>query len=178
MIVRLLVAVFGLATVAALVSGCDPLGRPSLESAFGARVLDGRLHVWTGAPCHDVIEFGLTFDDNKQDTRAELLMNAPNDVGVDLEHFTLGDQVPGLKLTKPLPPNFDWRKAESVRITVHGKVTGGWGTTTQLPEVIKGSAEHPDDTYWFEGIGWLNPEQVAKQDGKTFLTTCTPSPKP
>ena len=78
MIVRLLVAVFGLATVAALVSGCDPLGRPSLESAFGARVLDGRLHVWTGAPCHDVIEFGLTFDDNKQDTRAELLMNAPN----------------------------------------------------------------------------------------------------
>jgi hypothetical protein len=175
MIQRVLATLSVLAVVAVLVA-CDPLGRPSLESAFGARVLDGKLYIWTGAPCHDVVEFGLTFDDNKQDSRAELLMNAPNDVGVDLEHFTLGDQVPGLKLTKPLPPNFDWRKAESVRITVHGKVTGGWGTTTELAEVIKGSPEHPDDTYLFQGIGWLNPEEVAKQDGKTFLTTCTPDP--
>ena len=164
-----------LAAVAVL-AACDPLGRPSLESAFGARVLDGKLHIWTGSTCHDVIEFGLTFDPYKQDARAELLMKAPNDVGVDVEYFTLGDQVPGLKLTQPLPPNFDWRSAESVRITVHGNKTGGWGDTTELAEVIKNSAEHPDDTYWFQGVGWLNPDEVKKQDGKTFLATCTPSP--
>ena len=119
-----------LAAVAVL-AACDPLGRPSLESAFGARVLDGKLHIWTGSTCHDVIEFGLTFNPYKQDARAELLMKAPNDVGVDVEYFTLGDQVPGLKLTQPLPPNFDWRSAESVRITVHGNKTGGWGDTTE-----------------------------------------------
>jgi hypothetical protein len=79
-------------------------------------------------------------------------------------------------VTKPLPPNFDWRAAEAVRISVDSGKTGGWGTTTQLAEVIKGSPEHPDDTYWFQGIGWLSPDEVAKQDGKTFLTTCTPSP--
>ncbi len=50
-------------------------------------------------------------------------------------------------------------------------------TTTELAEVIKGSAEHPDDTYWFQGVGWLNPAQVKKQDGKTFLATCTDSPQ-
>ena len=77
-------------TAATLVSACDPLGRPSLESAFGA---------------------------------------------------------------------------------------GGWGSTTQLAEVIKGSAEHPDDTYWFQGVGWLNPAQVKEQDAKTFLATCTDSPQ-
>jgi hypothetical protein len=174
--IRRLFATLSVLAAAVVLVACDPLGRPSLESAFGARVLDGTLHIWTGAPCHDVIEFGLTFDDNDANTRAELLMKAPNDVGVDLEHFTLGEVVPGLKLATPLPPNFDWRSAETVRITVHGKVTGGWGTTTQLAEVIKGSAEHPDDTYWFDGIGWLNPDEVAQKDGKTFLSTCTPSP--
>ncbi len=58
-----------------------------------------------------------------------------------------------------------------------GDEKGGWGSTTQLAEVIKGSAEHPDDTYWFQGVGWLNPAQVKEQDAKTFLATCTDSPQ-
>ena len=58
-----------------------------------------------------------------------------------------------------------------------GGEKGGWGSTTQLAEVIKGSAEHPDDTYWFQGVGWLNPAQVKEQDAKTFLATCTDSPQ-
>lgn len=173
MIRRLLAAV----AAAALVAACDPLGRPELDPAFGARVTDGALHIWTGAPCHKVIELGLTFDPY-QDDRAELMMKSPNDVGVDVEHFTLGEPVPGLEVTEPLPVDFDWQGAESVRISVRGSgETGGWGTTTYLADVIKGSAEHPEDTYFFQGVGWLNPAQVAERDGKTFLATCTPSPE-
>ena len=66
----------------------------------------------------------------------------------------------------------------AARISVRGGgEKGGWGSTTQLAEVIKGSAEHPDDTYWFQGVGWLNPAQVKEQDAKTFLATCTDSPQ-
>ena len=105
-------------------------------------------------------------------------MNAPAGVGVEVDYFTLGRPVPGLEVTGPLPLDFDWRNAESARISVRGSgETGGWGSTTQLAEVIKGSAEHPDDTYWFHGVGWLNPAQVTEQDGKTFLATCTDSPQ-
>ncbi|BBY26124.1 hypothetical protein [Mycolicibacterium sediminis] len=173
MIQRVLIAL----TAVAVLVACDPLGRPSLESAFGARVLDGNLHIWTGSTCHDVIGLGLTFDPNKQDTRAELMMTAPNRVGVDVDYFALGEPVRGLTVTQPLPPGFDWRRAEDVRINVDGITKGGWGDTTDLAEVIENSAAHPDDTYWFQGVGWLDPEEVARQDGKTFLATCTDSPE-
>ncbi len=177
MIARLFAAICGVMTAAVLVSACDPLGRPSLEPAFGARVLDGRLGIWTGSTCHDVTRLALTFDPNEDD-RAELVMSAPNDIGVDVDYFTLGRPVPGLEVTEPLPGGFDWRSAGSVRISIRGNgESGGWGTTTQLAEVTKGSAHHPDDTYWFQGVGWLNPDEVAEQDGKTFLATCTDSPQ-
>lgn len=178
MIARLLAMACGVAAAAVLVSACDPLGRPSLEPAFGARIVDGQLAIWTGSVCHDVIQLGLTFDPNKQDSRAELMMTAPGNVGVDVDHFILGQPVPGLQVTGPLPPDFDWRSAESVRIAVVGAgEKGGWGSTTQLAEVRDHSGEHPDDTYWFQSVGWLNPGEVAAQDGKKFLATCTDSPE-
>jgi hypothetical protein len=175
MIRGLLAVLSGLMAIA-LVSACDPLGRPELNPAFGARVTDGALHIWTGSLCHRVIELGLTFDPS-QDDRVEWMMKAPNSVGVDVERFTLGEPVPGLEVTQPLPANFDWRAAESVRITVTGGgETGGWGTTTKLADVINDSAQHPDDTYFFQGVGWLNPADVAAKDGKDFLATCTVKP--
>lgn len=165
-------------TAAVLVAACDPLGRPSLEPAFGARDDGGRLAIWTGSVCHDVISLGLTFDPNDQAKRAELEMTAPNGAGVDVERFTLGEPVPGLQVTKPLPAGFDWRSAGSVRISVvGGGEKGGWGSTTQIADVVKDSPEHPDDTYYFQHVGWLNPAEVAAQDGKTFLATCTDSPE-
>jgi hypothetical protein len=53
---------------------------------------------------------------------------------------------------------------------------GGWGSHTNLATVIGESGQHPEDTYWFQDVGWLNPAQVAAQDGKTFLATCTADP--
>lgn len=166
-----------LVAAAALVTACNPLGRPELDPAFGARVTDGALHIWTGSPCHKVIELGLIFDPYQED-RTELMMKATDPLGVDVEYVTLGEPAPGLIVAEPLPTDYDWRAAESVRITVRSSGdTGGWDTTTQLADVINGSTEHPQDTYFFQGVGWLNPAEVAAQDGKTFLATCTPNPR-
>lgn len=79
-------------------------------------------------------------------------------------------------MTTPLPPGVDWRKADAVRINVDGVETGGWGTTTELTEVIKEFPGHPDDTYRFQSVGWLDPDEVAARNGKTFPTTCTRAP--
>jgi hypothetical protein len=164
-----------LAAAAVSVScACDDLGRPSLNPAFGARDVGGQLHVWTGSTCHQVTELSLVFDPN-QDDRVELDMRAPGESGVDVDHFTVGEPVPGLTVTQPLPADFDWRSAESVRISVTS-ADGGWGTTTQLAEVREASSEHPADSYWFQDVGWLNPAEVSEQDGKTFLATCTSKP--
>ncbi|MUM20561.1 hypothetical protein FZI91_02430 [Mycobacterium sp. CBMA271] len=52
----------------------------------------------------------------------------------------------------------------------------GWGSSTDTAEFIDESPQHPDDTYWFQDVGWLNPSEVAAKDGKDFLATCTPDP--
>ncbi|MBS9533422.1 hypothetical protein KIH27_07435 [Mycobacterium sp. M1] len=101
-------------------------------------------------------------------------MSSQAEGGTEIEHFTLGGPYPaGLQVSQPLPEGFDWRAEKSM----HLSLTGGssqWGPMTDLAEVIKGSGQHPPDTYWFQDVGWLNPANVAAQDGKTFLGLCTP----
>ena len=87
-----------LAAVAVL-AACDPLGRPSLESAFGARVLDGKLHIWTGSTCHDVIEFGADIRPLQAGRSGRAADESTERRRGRRRYFTLGDQVPGLKLT-------------------------------------------------------------------------------
>jgi hypothetical protein len=163
------------AAVVSLVAGCDDgrydsaPGGAELKPAFGARVTDGQLRIWTGSECVGVTRFTLYF--SPPDTR--LVLEAASDQGVDVEYLALGGPYPaGLAVAEPLPADFDWRTAQEMRISVDSP-TNGWGTTTELAEVVDKSAEHSDDTYWFEGVGWLNPAQVAEQDGRTFLATCT-----
>lgn len=174
MITRLLVVVSLCTTIVMAVVGCDPLGRPSLTPAFGARTTDGQLRLWTGSPCHGVTQITLTFDPYGGD-RAEFVLAAPNELGIDLEYFTLGESLPGLQVAKPLPSGFDWQSAQTMRISLEGNDVQ-WGTTAYLDEAVKGSTEHPADSYWFQDVGWLDPGQVTAQDGKTFLGLCTPSP--
>jgi len=171
-------------SVVAATSACDDNGwkqtapfAPSLRPAFGARVTDDKLRIWTGSPCVRTTRFDLTFDANQSD-RAQLTLTAPGGVdgaGVEVEYLVLGGPYPGFDVTRALPAGFDWRKAETARIVINGPLAA-WGSTTNIAEVVKGSAEHPEDTYWFQDVGWLNPAQVAEQDGKTFLATCTPDP--
>lgn len=99
----------------------------------------------------------------------ELIARPP----VDVEFLTLGGPYPGLTVDEALPKGFDWRKYQSLRLILH---PGQWGPSTDLAPVINESAQHPDNTYWFQGVGWLNPADVAAKDGKTFLAVCTPDP--
>jgi len=144
---------------------------PSLRPAFGARVTDGRLHIWTGSRCVGVTRLALTFEPD----RTELVLTAPPQRPATVEHLTIGGPYPGLEVSEPLPDGFDWRKAESLRLSVYGGVDG-WGSYADITEVVEGSSDHPNDTYLFREVGWLSAADVAALDGKTFLATCTPDP--
>lgn len=165
--------------VFALVAGChggdawNPEAQvaPSLRPAFGARVTDGQLQIWTGSPCVGVTRLALTFEPD----RTELVLTAPTERPATVEHVTLGGPYPGLKVSEPLPEGFDWRNTDSVRISVYGD-GDSWGSYANIADVVEGSEQHPNDTYLFEGVGWLDAAEVAAQDGKTFLATCTPDP--
>lgn len=147
---------------------------PSLRPAFGARVTDGQLRIWTGSPC-----VGTRFAFAFEPSRAELVLTSAVEKGAEVEYLPLGGPYPsGLVMSQSLPEGFDWRGQESMRISIYGGAYsyGGWGSTTDIAEVIQGSGQHPADTYWFQDVGWLNPAEVAAQDGKTFLATCSRDP--
>lgn len=143
-----------------LLAGCPNKApwTPSPPVAFGARVTDGRLQLWTGSRCVGVTRVNVDFEPR----RAKTVLVSRSPEGVEVDRLALGGPYPpGLTVAQPLPPGFDWRTEE----TVHFGTTRGssrWGTTTRLAEVIKGSPEHPAD--------------VAAKDGKTFLGLCTRDP--
>ena len=151
-----------------------PPGELSLPTAFGARVTDGKLRIWTGSRCGDVTFVGLAFDENT----AILQLDSTGSGGPAVEHLTLGGPYPpGLRVSMALPDGFDWRTQRRLALTIYA-TPAGHDATTDLSTVIAESAAHPDDTYYFAGVGWLDPAGVAARDGKTFLATCTPDPAP
>jgi len=179
------VALAVIAFVAALLSAACDRGRggweqtapfaPSLRPAFGVRVTEGKLLVWTGSPCIGTTNVRLTFDDGEAD-QAELELTSRSDTaGVEVEHLTIGGPYPGFDVTKDLPAGFDWQKAQTLTLGLNA-ATSTWGSELKLADVVKGSADHPDDTYYFGDAGWLNPGDVAAKDGKTFLATCSDDP--
>lgn len=183
---RPLSVILAIILAAFVVSACDRLTRdpdvPSLPAVFGALVTDGQLRIWTGSPCWAgapcPVTNGVTLvfkpDDSRPDV-VELTLEAPADSTVDFERLTLGSPTPGLQVLEALPAGFDWRSQASLMLEVHTTGTHRV-STTDLAAVVAGSAEHPDDTYCFQGVGWLDPAAVADQNGTTFLATCTPDP--
>ncbi|MGV0810467.1 hypothetical protein ABQF34_00745 [Mycolicibacterium boenickei] len=194
--IRRVIAISFATALLLTVCGCDLFGKnplkPSLPGAFGARITNGNLQIWTGSLCMGVNTIKFQFDWSEND-RAELVLQTPTkslqlnpppgqtrddvgpDPGVDIEYLTFGGPYPGFKIAKPLPPEFDWRKAKTLGILIDGELMAG-GAEVDLTEVFDQSAHHPKDTYWFQGIGWLNPPEVRSQDGNTFLALCTPDP--
>jgi hypothetical protein len=177
-------------------TGCDPFRpnqlAPSLPVAYGVRVTNGKLRIWTGSPCLAATKVKLTFNAD-HDTRADLTLRTPlatqkieppagttrNDIGpdpgVDVEYLTIGGPYSGFDVVEALPQGFDWRTAKTLLMYLDGP-NASWGASGDLSEAITGSAQHPDDTYWFQGVGWLNPAGVTARDGKDFLALCTPDP--
>lgn len=160
------------ALVVVLLAGCPNKApwAPSLPPAFGVRVGEGQLQVWTGSPCVGITRVAFYFTPS----RAELVLTSTE--GVNLDHLSLGGPYPpGLTVSQPLPPDFQWRNEKTLDLFTSGGASR-WGTSVDLAAVIEGSERHPDDTYWFRHVGWLNPAEVAEQDGKTFLGICTADP--
>lgn len=150
----------------------DDPAAPSLRPAFGLRVTDGELLIWTGSPCKGVTRLAVTLDISKE-VQAETVFTAASG-GATVERFTLGSVPTGMTLKEALPAGYSWATAKTVIMVVSGPPA--WGAETDLEEVRAGSGSHPADTYYFQKVGWMNPAQVAAQDGKTFLATCTRDP--
>ena len=100
---------------------------------------------------------------------------APVSGTVELDQLTVGGPYDSLQVTEQLPDGFDWRTAEEVTLIVTAP-EGSGSTPTQISEIIDGSSEHDTDTFYFQGIGWLDPQQVAEQNRRSLLTICTTDP--
>ncbi|BBY26122.1 hypothetical protein [Mycolicibacterium sediminis] len=149
--------------------GPDPQA-VSLPLAFGARVTDGELRLWTGSPCHDVTRVTVRFTSD-----AKLIFEPAPGRRADVDYLTLDGPNPGLRVEEALPDGFDWRTAEQVDLWIDG-AAGEGSKRALVADIVAGSADHPEDTYWFQDVGWLGPDDVDELDGKTFLTPCTPDP--
>ncbi|MGB5113334.1 MAG: hypothetical protein WBO08_17645 [Mycobacterium sp.] len=154
----------------------DPATEPSLPSALGARVTDGTLRVFTGTPCTGTNGVTLAFTSGGA-TQGEITtsMFAPAGSPVDIDRLTVGTPPDGMQVKTALPAEFDWGTMQSVSLRVHRPELSREATVS-LREVVDGSPEHPADSYYFDGIGWLDPAAVADQDGRTFLGPCTVDP--
>ncbi|MET0450590.1 MAG: hypothetical protein ABW137_02015 [Mycobacterium sp.] len=173
-------------TAALTIVGCGPLKpenpmESSLPIVYGARITDGKLNIWTGSPCAGTTSVRIAFE-SSDGKRAEMQLGTPTyegklTPGVQVDHLVIGDPNPGFDVLEALPQGFDWLGAQTLTFDLGGPdLSPGRVTQIDLAEVKSGSAQHPADTYWFSGIGWLDPEQLAAQDGKTLLAYCTPDP--
>lgn len=176
-------AVSATALIASLVAltGCDGDRRdwstaqfaPSLEPSWGVRETDGRLQIWTGSPCVGITQISLSHNMGGP----KLVLKPIRPEGAAVEYLTLGGPYPGLAVAESWPDGLDWRSADQLVLQVDGKDVH-FGSTTQVSDITAGSPGHPQDTYWFDGVGWMSPADVAAQDGKTFTAVCTPDPLP
>jgi hypothetical protein len=165
---------------AAATAACDTQAQfaPSLPVAAGFRVDDGVLKLWTGTPCHGVIRLTLIFDSGTQQS-TEQVWTAPKP-GVELERMdllnTTGAAPDGpLQVTKPLPADYDWTKADSINFAVDGPKA--FGARAEVAKVLNESAEHPPGSYLFGERGWMDAADVQRENTKSFLTVCTPDPQ-
>ncbi|OLP01091.1 hypothetical protein BVU76_17395 [Mycolicibacterium porcinum] len=153
------------------------------SSKLGFRVTGGQLHLWTGSPCEGTTQVVVKIR-GPESGETTLAIYTPTlepglTPGVEFEHLALDGPYPGFNVKDPLPPGFDWRNAEFIQIEVQGPpVARGLDRNfaSIATEITEHSSEHPEDSYFFPDVGWLNPDEVAAKDGKEFLTVCTPDP--
>ncbi|WP_395306807.1 hypothetical protein V4U86_15185 [Mycobacterium sp. AMU20-3851] len=160
--------------VAAGSAGCrtDPTSTdaqfaPPMLPSFGARVTDGKLEIWMPPGCRDVrrveVGFGLG---------PKLVLTDASGTAT-MDRFTVGGPYPGLTVTEAPPPDFDWRAEEYLFLNVES-TPGGYPGTSVVADIVDGSDSHPADTFYFYGVGWLDPDGVAQREGKDFAGVCRP----
>lgn len=142
---------------------------PEKRPAFGARETDGKLEIWVPPGCVGVWSVELMFGRSGRD-----LVLTPTVGTVSFDRFTVGGPYPsGLAVTKAPPSDFDWRTVDLLHLNV-GTTPGGFPATSVVADIVEGSGGHPDNTFFFYGVGWLDPETVAARIGKDFEGVCTP----
>ncbi|ULN37015.1 hypothetical protein [Mycolicibacterium smegmatis] len=142
-----------------------PVKRP----AFGARETDGKLVIWVPPGCVGVWSVKLMFGLSGPD-----LVLTPTVGTVSFDRFTVGGPYPpGMAVTKAPPPDFDWRTVDTLHLDV-GTTPGGFPSTSVVADIVENSGDHPDNTFFFDGVGWLDPEGVAARIGNDFEGVCTP----
>ena len=167
----------------AVMTGCDHApdpywnshapGSPSLPRDVGIRVTDGHLDIWTGSPCREVTRIHATF---QRPGTYYYYFDSVDPGGGELERLRYGEDVPGFTPTRVPEPGFDWRDVERLFFVVLMNDGDGMDAGSDLQKVFDNSDKHPEDTYYFQHAGWLDPVGVAAEDGKSFLTLCTPDP--
>lgn len=163
-----------LVAIAAVLTSCGIFGKdqvdlqPGLPDAFGARITDGELRIWTGSRCMGAERAVVAFEPS----HSALILVPASGARTDIEYLTVGPN-PGWEIAKPLPTGFEWRNERKLYLT---QIDTGSGVAADIETIVRDSAAHPADTYWFQGVGWLNPADVAARDGKTFRSFCSPHP--
>jgi hypothetical protein len=147
---------------------------PSLRPAIGARVTDGDLRLWTGTPCERVTRVTLTFDAGTDESTTWVLTSR-RARGVRLLGLSVEGPNRGFRVAEPLPDGYAWSDADEVSFVADAEAEV-WGTSTDLDVVRDESADHADDVYYFDQVGWLDDDGVAAGNGEDFLTPCTPDP--
>lgn len=142
---------------------------PSLRPTFGARVTDGELWISLGPGCDRISKLTLRLDWDGP-------MLVLTGTRAKLEHFPLLGPYPGLQVATALPPDVDWRKAQTIHLDVEGG-PGGFPGQTPVAEVVEGSAGHPADTYFYQGMGWLTESEAADRDQRRYLAPCSKDPE-
>lgn len=143
----------------------DPAKDEEVTAAVGVRVTDDSLRFWTGSPCPFNAGAIVTF----QPGQAETILQKNEHPASDFEYLTVGTPDPKFTVTHPLPEGFDWRTATTVLFRLAEKdptldrYNILWSRTTDLSAPLAESSRHSPDTYYFEGIGWLNPTQVGQE---------------
>jgi len=168
--------------VVALTGACRTTAQfaPSVPAEAGFRVEGGVLKVWTGTPCNGVFRERLTFDVGTHES-TDVEWGAPRP-GVLFERMDLlkitGEPVTeprvDLHLEQPPPTGYDWTKAEALNFAVDGP--SAWGSRVDVARVLRESPQHPAGSYLFGAIGWKDPADVGRENGRSFITICTPDP--
>lgn len=170
-------------------AACDPKSDPITPRGAGfQQTADGKLAIWFGEPCRDVVEVRLELSRSKDDDGPAMTYDLrapgyvpsqelpakppPSGSGVPVvDGLTLGSPVKGLETRSSLPAGFEWRDFYAVDLLV--KTSGGQAGTYLVTKRLKEeSADHPDEFY-VQDQGWFDKAAFGKAGGGDFKALCS-----
>jgi len=153
----------------------DPAGSgPPLPVAWGVRANGDDLDFSFGSTCDPPFTVDVFFA-----SYGNLYgLNFMFSVDEPLAGFSMSALPAGSQIVRTLPEEFDWRKSPGIWVSLQFS-DSSWSWSTGISgrdlDEVMASDQHPSDEYYFSGIGWSTPSEVAARDGVNLLTVCHPS---